>query len=364
RWDGIARFLSELIPRIKPMFEIRLVVPEFPGEFQPPEGVSVVRIPLTKLKAADYRFPNLSLNQVKKEIAWADLVWTQTIGPIGATAILMAHRQMKQVLAYIHSIEWDLFSKSIAKRCLRGVVYKGTKYWARYIYNKCNLLLVPTLELCELLQRNGVKTPKRVVFLGVNTTHFVPPKDKQKAKEAVGLKGNDRVVGYCGRVGREKDLITLYRAFLRARKQIGNLKLLIVGGGVHDWDKLFLSKEDVLFPGPQNNILPYFQALDIYVLPSLTETTSLSTLEAMSCGVPVLVTRVGQVKDYVVHGRNGYFFKKGDAYQLSGFIVELFRDDALRERMGHTARQTVVQMYSFEKTIRDITLVLEVFLNL
>ncbi len=361
RWDGIARFLTELIPRIKDDFELRVIAPKFDGSLEPIEGVEVIRIPLGKIHAADYVFPKIVMGSIKKHIKWADTIWTHTLGPIGAAGILLGSRQKKSVLSFIHSIDWELIPKSLSGRLLQGTMHKFTKWWARYLFNKCKLIMVPTLEVGGILRKNKVTTPTKPVFLGIDIDKFTPTKDKDKAKEAIGFSSKDRIIGYVGRIGREKNLITLYRAFLRARKQIGNLHLLVVGEGIKDLNKLLNNKEGVVHVGSQDNVIPFLQAIDVYCLPSLTETTSLSTLEAMACGVPVLVTRVGLMRDYVMEGKNGAFFSTFDSYMLSKLIVDMFKDDIKRIRFGNNARNTVTEMYTFDKTVKDIKLVLEVF---
>ncbi len=81
--------------------------------------------------------------------------------------------------------------------------------------------------------------------------------------------------------------------------------------------------------------------MDCYVLPSLTETTSLSTLEAMSCGLAVFATRVGYIKNYIKEGENGYLFPKKNAYLLSKKLELVAKDEKLRARLGKKARETV-----------------------
>ena len=76
------------------------------------------------------------------------------------------------------------------------------------------------------------------------------------------------------------------------------------------------TEEKVVLTGPKNNLVPYYQAMDVYVLPSLSETSSLTTMEAMASGVPVITTPVGLIKEYVEDGRNGFFFPKRDADKL------------------------------------------------
>jgi glycosyltransferase involved in cell wall biosynthesis len=199
------------------------------------------------------------------------------------------------------------------------------------------------------------------VYLGVDSEKFIPVKDKMKAKEAIGIERNCFVIGYCGRLGREKDLKTLYRGFLRAKRDIPNLRLMIVGSGVQEYEDLFKGKKGMYFMGSQNNVIPYLQAMDAFVLTSKTETTSLATLEAMSVGVPVLVTPVGHIVEYISDKKNGLLFPVGDAYALSRLIKLVYEDMNLRDKLSGNARKTILEMYSWDKTVKDIK---EVFDNL
>ncbi len=361
RWDGIARFLIEILPYVAEEFETSCVVPCFKGRKPKLPKVKLIRFPLSRIKIADYVFAKPEKKKLKELIQQADIVWTHTIGPIGRSTILLSSKLKKPVISYVHSVEWELFSRSLRCKHLRSPVYTLTKMYAAWIYNKTKLVMLPTLEMAELMKKNRIKTSYKIVFLGVNTSKFKPPGDKAKAKESIGLSSKERIVGYIGRIGREKDLVTLYRAYLRLRTKLGNTKLLIVGSGVRDWEHLFSSKKDIIRIESKNDILKYYQALDVYVLPSLTETTSLSTMEAMACGVPVVVTKVGHLRDYVTHGVNGFFFEKQNPYQLSKLLEKLFRDDTLREQLSRAARSTIASMYSFEKTANDVLSVLRSF---
>jgi glycosyltransferase involved in cell wall biosynthesis len=109
-----------------------------------------------------------------------------------------------------------------------------------------------------------------------------------------------------------------------------------------------------MMPGGTNNVVPYLQAMDIYCLSSLTETTSLATLEAMACGVPILATKVGFVRDYIKQGVNGLFFKKGNSYELAREIELLLKQTELRRKIGAEARRTVEREFDWNKTAREI----------
>ena len=133
-----------------------------------------------------------------------------------------------------------------------------------------------------------------------------------------------------------------------------NIVLLIVGSGLKETEESLLQQKKIILTGSKNNVVPYLQAMDIYVLPSLTETTSISTLEAMSCGLAVVVTPVGYVKYYIKEGRNGMFFPKRNSGILARKINTLLKSEKLRQRLGAAARKTVIKQFNWNKTARGI----------
>ncbi len=360
RWDGIARFLSEVIPRLCNEYEITVIAPDFSGETKDFENINIIRIPLSGMKLGDYSPAKIRLGIIHREVKKADIVWTQTIGPIGVPAIIFARLYKKRLLGYVHSIEWELFSSSLSyKNPFRHVVYSITKITAIMLYNQFDLLLVPSLEVAELFNWHNIKTKKKIVYLGTNTTKFIPPKDKKEVKEKIGINPNKTVIGFTGRIGLEKNLITLYRAFLRLRRTYDDIMLLIVGKGVHKLRIILESKKDIIVVEYAENIVPYLQAMDVYVMPSLTETSSLSTMEAMSCALPVISTKVGSIKEYIKNNQNGIFFKKKDSYGLSKKIDMLLKDKSKALSLGENARKTILTFYNWGNTAEEINKVLK-----
>lgn len=360
RWDGIARFLNEVISKISKDFNITIVAPAFEGKFEGYKNVRTVRFPVLKFKVADYFVAMPSYRKIKQLVKEADLIWTHTLGPIGVFTIWAAKNSKKMVVSSIHSIEWELFTKSLSvNRVFKNIIYVLTKLLTKFIYNKADLLIVPSLEIAELFELNGIKTQKKIIHLGTDVEKFFPM-GKKKAKMALSIEPEKRVVGFCGRIGREKDLKTLYRAFRRLQKQNENIVLMIVGQDLANVTKEFASKKGVMIVGATSDVVPYLQAMDVYVLPSLTETTSLSTMEAMACGTAVITTKVGAIKDYVKDGFNGLFFLKQNAYDLSKKIMMLLTNDKLRASLSKNARKTIVERFSWDKTVKQLKEVLNV----
>ncbi len=362
RWDGIARFLAEIIPRLKDKYDISVIAPAHKGHEKVHPGVKMHWIKTHKFKVADFPPAKLEPGRIKKAVKAADVVFVQTIGPIGALAIRYAKKMKKAVIAYNHSIEWELASEGFSQiDPVKFVVEVLAKAFTKHCYKKCDLLLVPSKQIVKVLDDAKIKTPKKIVQMGINSDKFKPPKSKDEAKEKIGIDHSNVVIGFCGRLGREKDLVTLYRAFIQLKYRYKNVKLLVVGDGIDKYKDMFGKKKDIIMTGSVDNVVPYLQAMDVFVLPSITETSSLATMEAMSCGLPVIVTKVGSIPDYVVNKHNGLFFPTRNSYMLRKKLELLLDNVELRGKIGENARDTIEVHYSWDETVKEIDEVLNVF---
>ena len=362
RWDGIARFLSDIIPSLSKEYDITVLAPRFKGTLPEYKNVKIIRFPLLKLIKLGDTYPCIpSIRKIKDSIKEADIVWTHTLGTIGLAAIKYAKKYNKPVIASVHSLEGELIRKAIRNIFKKSLFYFLYKTIGISSYNKCNLLLIPSKEVGKELNELKVKTKKLVLHLGVNTNKFIPSDDKAASKLKINLKAHTKVIGFCGRIGREKDLMTLYKAFQRLKNHYPNIVLLIVGEGLKEQKKIFKKDEKVIVTGSKNDVVPYLQAMDVYVLPSLTETSSLSTMEAMSCSIPVITTKIGYPKKYIREKVNGLFFPIKNDYVLNIKLDSLLKDDNVRKDMGREARNTIKERFSLDKTIKEIKRVLMEF---
>ncbi len=124
---------------------------------------------------------------------------------------------------------------------------------------------------------------------------------------------------------------------------------------------LFKNVHNSRVTGFVNNVENYLQAADIFVMPSTTETTSLATIEAMSCRIPVVVTKVGYLKDYVIEKFNGLLFPAENEYLLRKKVELLLGDPRIRQIIGKNARKTVKQRFDWEKTVILLNKALKMF---
>ncbi len=354
RWDGVSRFLSEIIPKLEEDYNIVLLVPGFGTINRKKYGldkIKIIKIPTIKIKFGDIYFAKPELKKIKKAISESDIVFTQTIGPIGLISIKYGKKLNKAVVSFIHSIEWLLARNSIKwfKRTSEFIV----KIIARKAYNKSSLLIVPSEETAKKLDSAGIRTKKKIVYLATDTEKF-RPMNKDEAKKSIGIDKDFFIVGYNGRISREKDLLTLYRAFRKVEKKYEKTKLMIVGRGIKEQEKLFSSEANIILPGQVDDVVPYLNAMDVFVMPSLQETTSLSIMEAMACGTPVITTPVGIAKEHIIEKENGMSFPFRNSFVLSMKIEMLIKNKELRERLGKNARNTIIKNFSWAQTVKGI----------
>jgi N-acetyl-alpha-D-glucosaminyl L-malate synthase BshA len=102
---------------------------------------------------------------------------------------------------------------------------------------------------------------------------------------------------------------------------------------------------------PQSEIREYLSVADLLLLPSLTESFGLTALEAMSCEVPVVATRVGGLPEVVEEGGCGYLFDVGDVDAMAEAAARVLSDDAESERLGRRGREIAVSRFAAEKII-------------
>jgi len=354
RTDGISKFLSEIIPLIKDEFDVTIICPDYGdiGYFP----ATIIQMPLSKQKIGEYRIARVNKKILAREIARNNIVFTQSIGPIGFNALKESKKQGKQAISYLHSREWELFARYLgANKIIRGIVEWLTLVRMRQAYNSATIIVTSSKGDALLLQRYGIRTPTQIIPLGVNPYNFKPEHNKVLAKQAIGLNSQSLVVGYLGRISHEKDLTTLARAFLWLKKNHPNSHLLVVGSGSEKIEAQFKNKQSVTHIGSTPIVLPYLHAMDLFVMPSTTETSSLATIEAMSTAIPVVTTKTGLMKEYVKDFENGFTFPRGDWMKCGKLLRKLADDVMLRKRLGENARKTVLNNYVIDNTAKELT---------
>ncbi len=356
--DGTLRFMEEFTRRARE-FEVSLLVPKLGRKKESILAKKVEKTtyidPSKRIAVSGYPTMQLSfknLRKIKKAIKDNDIIFVQGPALISYLGIFYGRRFKKKTFFYTHTIAWELFEKFFPP-LLNRLFFNLIKKMSILFYNRCDEVLVPYHELGQHLKKEGVRSTITVAKLGVDIARFSPAKDKRLSKGKLDIAPLGTVIGYLGRISKEKNTQILLEAFEKLKNQ-KDLTLLMVGDGPTEQTEEFRKVKNCKVTGFVQDVHNYLKAMDIFVMPSLTETTSLSTLEAMSCGIPPIVTKVGFMKNYVVKDHNGMFFPRNKAGLLALKIEKLRADSVLRRRLGRNARKTVAYSFSWERSINKI----------
>jgi glycosyltransferase involved in cell wall biosynthesis len=205
----------------------------------------------------------------------------------------------------------------------------------------------------EMHQRAGIAKDKiEVIYNGVPTPDATDDGANGVRKE-LGLEGSDFVVGSVGMFRPEKGHADLIDAFAIAQKQVPRMKLLLVGDGRCKDDLAARARGHdlngaVRIAGARSDVAQVLRAIDVFALPSHTEGLSIATIEAMSCGTPVVVTDCGGPTEIVNNEVTGLVVPPCDAQAMSEAIVRIAGDSTLRECLRSNGRARALDSFSLE----------------
>jgi len=213
---------------------------------------------------------------------------------------------------------------------------------------------------CEAMRRHmmedqGVLAERlRTCYNGLDTGRFGPlPKQRPAA-----LAGASLVIGVVCALRPEKGLPTLVEAFAKVVSNgpshlRSGLRLAIVGSGpmlarLQEMSVELGIRDHCHFEPSTADVAAWLRAIDIFVLPSLSEALSNSLMEAMACGCAVVASTVGGNPELVSDGITGLLFDAGDASELGDRLERLIVDEDLRTRFGANASDSVRQRFSVQ----------------
>lgn len=189
---------------------------------------------------------------------------------------------------------------------------------------------------------------------GLDLTAFDVSKKAEYAKEIkekYNIPENVPVIGFVGRLGKEKGCNELFRAFKRIKEAFPNAKLLFVGP-IEKEDTIepelleyFFKCDDIIKTDRVADVEKYISAMDVFVLPSYREGFGMSVIEASAMEVPVVVTEYPGPSGGMKDGLTGYAVPVKDDDKLCECILKLMNDDNLRKEMGIAGRKFVEETF-------------------
>lgn len=268
-----------------------------------------------------------------------------------------------------------LILKKMTKRILLTTLYGAEVFpFIKGKYGLLRPLLINALNGADMLVGISQETVNAAKIIsrkseihcipdGIDMNYYVPGVKNNAVLAKYNCEGK-RVVFFTGRMVERKGHKFLLEAMSIVKKSNLNIKLLLGGNGplfqyLSDLRSELQVEDVTVMPGflPEEDLVPILQSIDIYVLPSCidakgdTEGSATAAFEAMACGTPSIVSRVGGNTNAIQEGKGAYYFETGDATDLANKIMMLMTDDALLNHNKNESRKFIAANYSWEKSV-------------
>lgn len=266
---------------------------------------------------------------------------------------------VKNILILEHGALYEtasgLFRKALIAEC-RFVCYLATR------------VICVSPYILELGITNKTSRPEKRCLLGsgscggIDTINMFNPdlidtNNIDLLKEKYDISPDDFIIGFAGRLVRDKGIIELLEGFniINSRFPGKTIKLMIIGQP-EKWDGLpeetlnqLQSNKDIIYTGqvPRNEMPNLYSCMDILILPSYREGLPTCNLEAQSMRIPVVTTAVSGSRDSIVNEKTGLYCQlTGESIAVQ---VEKLFDEDLRKRMGEEGRRWVSKNFDHTK---------------
>ena len=286
------------------------------------------------------RIPILPLmpfrNLIKK--ADPDIIHVHSPVVLGNIAQILAGGLRKPVIATNHYLPINL-SRSLTADPLICKPFSNITYsYLVHFCNRCEYVTAPTATALKLLYEHGLRAPAQVISNGIDLKKFSPGKRDEHLRQRFDLPEGRPLALHVNRLSYEKRVDVLLDA---AAKMSSNGFIAIVSSGPAEAElraqaeRLNLG-DRVKFLGfvRDADLLGLRRLSDVFVIPSEAELQSLSTMEAMACGLPVIAANSYALPELAHHEENGFVFEPGNSDELASYLDTLLTDPALRAQMG------------------------------
>jgi L-malate glycosyltransferase len=195
-----------------------------------------------------------------------------------------------------------------------------------------------------------------VIENGIDLGHYECAKDRLALRQRLGLVHDRRYLACVARFHPVKDHATLLRAFATVVAARDDVDLLLIGdgplrAGLEGLTRQLGINARVRFLGVRTDVPDLLRAADLFALTSVSEAASLTLLEAMASGLPVVVTAVGGNPEIVRHGAEGLLVPRRDAAATAAALLQLLEHPETAAAMGSAGRKCVEERYQLSRTI-------------
>lgn len=282
-----------------------------------------------------------------------DVIHIQSPVTLGAAALAAARRLGIPVVYTNHYLPANARpSLRRRPRAFDAVFY----FYVVGFSNRCSHVTAPTATALRLLRDRGLRVPSRVISNGVDLATFSPGPGDERLRDHYGLPRGRPLILSVGRLSPEKRVDVLLDAAARLTR---DAQLAIAGTGPDEAGlraragRLGLTGR-VCFLGfvPGPDLPGLYRLADVFAIASEAELQSLTTMEAMATGLPVVAADRYALAELISHGRNGFLASPGRSEEFAAWLDILVADSGLRAGLaaeslriigGHEIRQRLAE---------------------
>ena len=228
------------------------------------------------------------------------------------------------------------------------IFYRLVSRWEKSTLNSADTVCCVSKFAAQYLERMYGYSDTKIVYNGVNTNIFCPKiiEDNvnlkhEKSTIKLFFSGNTRLMkGF--------DLIPVIM------KQLGNGYSLTLASGLRNQKKRNYQYNIVDLGRVEPNQMPqFYRDTDIFLFPTRLEGFSLTVLEAMSCGNPIVTTNTSSLPEQVIDGKGGFLCEMDNVKDFAESIRIIAEDSSLRREMGRFNRERVIAKFSLERMVQE-----------
>jgi glycosyltransferase involved in cell wall biosynthesis len=287
-----------------------------------------------------------------------DILHTHSNGPIGFLAPRISRKLGIPLIGTAHTSPVPAFLIPL------GINTRFTAYIFRrlnsWFYNKCTLVSAPSHMMLKELTDYGLHVPTRWISNIVQTDTFHPSSHRAQLRKSLNV--HSYTVLACARLMPEKAMEVTLKSIAQLVKEGMDVEFVIIGDGPHRGTLERITKElhiepHVRFTGylPHTEIAKWMNAADVFSQNGPFENQSMTMLQAMACGLPVIGANGGGTPQFIKQEETGLLVTPYDSTELAVSIKRIAADAALREKIMKQALQLIQKELSpdavLEKTL-------------
>ena len=277
-----------------------------------------------------------------------DVIHIQSPLTIGKAAMKYGHKMKIPVITTIHQMSENVLKQIEFLAPISQTLNKIITNYGTHFHAGADFITIPTASAAKIFANTLAKIHKvaKPISNGIDLSKFQPPSPKNSASDQniftkFSINSTRKIVLYIGRVDKDKHLSTIVKAFAKIREMKIDADLIIVGTGndVENLREIAASEnltKNVIFTGfvSEEEKSALARVGTLYAMPSSVELQSISTLEAMASGQPIVAVNAGALAELCHNDKNGFLVDLDDIDQFAKCFAKILSDKKLREKFS------------------------------